>query len=72
MRFLSYAHYIPCVTQDTAELSSQETPTAYIMWRFAGQRRPRVTEFKTDELSVDEEHANREWSLTVLNGFIVI
>ena len=69
MRFLSYAHYIPCVTQDTAELSSQETPTAYIMWRFAGNDDRESLEFKTDELSVDEEHANREMELNSFKWF---
>ena len=69
MRFLSYAHYIPCVTQDSAELSSQETPTAYIMWRFAGNDDRESLEFKTDELSVDEERANREMELNSFKWF---
>eukprot|EP00438_Fugacium_kawagutii_P016632 Skav205652 [mRNA] locus=scaffold458:167059:187392:+ [translate_table: standard] len=34
-----------------------ETPTAYIMWRFAGNDDRESLEFKTDELSVDEEKA---------------
>merc|ERR1712194_920773 len=35
----------------------QETPTQYIMWRFAGNDDKESLEFQTKELSVDEEKA---------------
>ena len=35
----------------------QETPTQYIMWRFAGNDDKESIEFKSDELSVEEESA---------------
>merc|ERR1719464_2662759 len=39
------------------EKHMQETPTQYIMWRFAGNDDKESIEFKTDSLSVDEEAA---------------
>merc|ERR1711981_960831 len=38
----------------------QETPTQYIMWRFAGNDDKESLEFKTTELSVDEESARAQ------------
>ena len=37
----------------------QETPTQYIMWRFAGNDDKESIEFKFDELYVDEVSAAR-------------
>ena len=37
------------------EKHMQETPTLYIIWRFAGNGDKESIEFKSDELSVDEE-----------------
>ena len=39
------------------EEHTQETPTQYIMWRFAGNDDKESIEFKSDELAVDEESA---------------
>eukprot|EP00933_Yihiella_yeosuensis_P032012 TRINITY_DN255_c0_g1_i2.p1 TRINITY_DN255_c0_g1~~TRINITY_DN255_c0_g1_i2.p1 ORF type:complete len:1042 (+),score=355.23 TRINITY_DN255_c0_g1_i2:83-3208(+) len=39
------------------EKHMQSTPTAYIMWRFAGNDDKESVEFKSQELSVDEEAA---------------
>merc|ERR1719359_1869044 len=39
------------------ERHMQETPTEYIMWRFAGNDDKESVEFKSAELSVDEEQA---------------
>merc|ERR1719198_2261437 len=39
------------------EKHMQETPTQYIMWRFAGNDDKESLEFKSDKLSVDEEEA---------------
>merc|ERR1712099_46907 len=39
------------------EKHMQETPTEYIMWRFAGDDDKESVEFKSTELSVDEEAA---------------
>ena len=41
------------------EKHMQETPTQYIMWRFAGNDDKESIEFKFDELYVDEESAAR-------------
>ena len=50
-------------------LGRQETPTAYIMWRFAGNDDRESLEFKTDELSVDEEKAGEDmWSWAEASG----
>jgi elongation factor 3 len=38
----------------------QETPTQYIMWRFAGNDDKESLEFQTKELSVDEEKARSQ------------
>merc|ERR1719310_1129438 len=51
------------------EKHMQETPTAYIMWRFAGNDDRESLEFKTDELSVDEEAARaRKWCIDSVTG----
>merc|ERR1712117_685845 len=39
------------------EKHMQETPTEYIMWRFAGNDDKESLEFKSTDLSVDEEKA---------------
>jgi elongation factor 3 len=47
----------------------QETPTQYIMWRFAGNDDRESIEFKTEELSVDEEAARaRKWCVDAVTG----
>mmetsp|Transcript_1931 Transcript_1931/g.4905 ORF Transcript_1931/g.4905 Transcript_1931/m.4905 type:complete len:1044 (-) Transcript_1931:196-3327(-) len=47
----------------------QETPTAYIMWRFAGNDDKESVEFKSQELSVDEEKARSEkWCIDTVTG----
>ncbi|CAK9004790.1 unnamed protein product [Durusdinium trenchii] len=51
------------------EKHMQETPTAYIMWRFAGNDDRESLEFKTDELSVDEEKArSQKWCIDSVTG----
>merc|ERR1711957_390897 len=47
----------------------QETPTAYIMWRFAGNDDKESIEFKSTELSVDEEKARaQKWCIDSVSG----
>ena len=48
------------------EKHMQETPTQYIMWRFAGNDDKESIEFKSDELSVDEESARSVKSVSVV------
>merc|ERR1712139_588147 len=49
----------------------QKTPTEYIMWRFAGKDDKESIEFKTQELSVDEEKARREkWCIDGTTGSV--
>jgi len=51
------------------EKHMQETPTAYIMWRFAGNDDRESIEFKSQELSVDEESARaRKWCIDSTSG----
>merc|ERR1711972_1204046 len=51
------------------EKHMQETPTAYIMWRFAGNDDKESLEFKSQELSVDEEKARAvKWCLDATTG----
>jgi len=51
------------------EKHMQVTPTEYIMWRFAGNDDKESVEFKSAELSVDEEHArSQKWCLDAVNG----
>merc|ERR1719499_2224856 len=51
------------------EKHMQETPTQYIMWRFAGNDDRESLEFQTDELSVDEEKArSRKWCIDSVTG----
>merc|ERR1719217_1157676 len=46
-----------------------ETPTEYIMWRFAGNDDKESLEFKTTELSVDEEKARAaKWCVDGVTG----
>merc|ERR1712048_1480787 len=46
------------------EKHMQETPTQYIMWRFAGNDDKESLEFKSTELSVDEEKARaKKWCI---------
>merc|ERR1712048_1187908 len=42
------------------EMHMQKTPTQYIMWRFAGNNDKESLDFKTDELTVDEEAARQQ------------
>jgi len=47
----------------------QETPTQYIMWRFAGNDDKESIEFKSQELSVDEEAArSKKWCIDSVTG----
>merc|ERR1719159_1407936 len=49
----------------------QETPTAYIMWRFAGDDDKESIEFKSTELSVDEEKARAvKWCVDATSGAV--
>ena len=51
------------------EKHMQETPTAYIMWRFAGNDDRESIEFKTEDLSVDEEKARaQKWCIDSVTG----
>merc|ERR1712019_186706 len=51
------------------EKHMQETPTQYIMWRFAGNDDKESLEFKSTELSVDEESARaQKWCIDVTSG----
>merc|ERR1719410_1760997 len=53
------------------EKHMQETPTAYIMWRFAGNDDKESIEFKTDDLSVDEEKAREQkWCIDSVTGSV--
>jgi len=46
------------------EKHMQETPTQYIMWRFAGNDDKESIEFKSQDLSVDEEKARaQKWCI---------
>merc|ERR1719159_1009395 len=51
------------------EKHMQSTPTAYIMWRFAGNDDKESIEFKSDSLSVDEEAARAtKWCVDNVSG----
>merc|ERR1712056_36321 len=51
------------------EKHMKETPTQYIMWRFAGNDDKESLEFKTAELSVDEEAARAaQWCIDSVSG----
>jgi len=51
------------------EKHMQETPTQYIMWRFAGNDDKESLEFKSTELSVDEEKARAtKWCIDTVTG----
>merc|ERR1719201_947309 len=51
------------------EKHMQETPTQYIMWRFAGNDDKESLEFKSDKLSVDEEEARaQKWCIDGVRG----
>jgi len=51
------------------EKHTQETPTQYIMWRFAGNDDKESLEFQTKELSVDEEKARSQlWCIDGTTG----
>jgi len=51
------------------EKHMQETPTQYIMWRFAGNDDKESIEFKSTELSVDEEAARaQKWCIDPTSG----
>merc|ERR550537_1890815 len=51
------------------EKHMQETPTQYIMWRFAGNDDKESLEFKSQELSVDEEKARaQKWCIDSVTG----
>mmetsp|Transcript_70157 Transcript_70157/g.146771 ORF Transcript_70157/g.146771 Transcript_70157/m.146771 type:complete len:1044 (+) Transcript_70157:76-3207(+) len=53
------------------EKHMQETPTAYIMWRFAGNDDKESVEFKSQELSVDEEKARAtKWCIDSVTGTV--
>jgi elongation factor 3 len=53
------------------EKHMQETPTQYIMWRFAGNDDKESLEFKSTELSVDEEKARAEkWCIDSVSGAV--
>merc|ERR1711870_189745 len=51
------------------EKHMQRTPTQYIMWRFAGNDDKESIEFKSQELSVDEEKARAtKWCIDGVTG----
>merc|ERR1711981_924843 len=51
------------------EKHMQLTPTQYIMWRFAGNDDKESLEFKSTELSVDEEKARaQQWCIDSVSG----
>merc|ERR1711981_905253 len=51
------------------EKHMQRTPTDYIMWRFAGNDDKESVEFKSTELSVDEEKARSvQWCIDAVSG----
>merc|ERR1711868_48285 len=51
------------------EKHMRETPTEYIMWRFAGNDDKESLEFKSTELSVDEEKARAaKWCIDGVTG----
>merc|ERR1712083_337660 len=51
------------------EMHMQKTPTEYIMWRFAGNNDKESLEFKSQELSVDEEKARAaKWRVDGITG----
>merc|ERR1712159_752088 len=51
------------------EKHMQETPTQYVMWRFAGNDDKESLEFKSDKLSVDEEKARaQKWCIDSASG----
>merc|ERR1711972_279151 len=51
------------------EKHMQESPTQYIMWRFAGNDDKESIEFKSTELSVDEEKARAtKWCVDSVSG----
>jgi len=53
------------------EKHMQETPTQYIMWRFAGNDDKESVEFKSTELSVDEEKARAtKWCVDSVSGSV--
>merc|ERR1719464_1000893 len=53
------------------EKHMQETPTQYIMWRFAGNDDKESLEFKSTELSVDEEKARAtKWCIDGTTGAV--
>jgi elongation factor 3 len=53
------------------EKHMQKTPTEYIMWRFAGNDDKESIEFKTTELSVDEEKARaQKWCIDGVSGAV--
>merc|ERR1712226_1197737 len=53
------------------EKHMQETPTQYIMWRFAGNDDKESIEFKSQELSVDEEKARAtKWCIDTTTGCV--
>jgi len=53
------------------EKHMQETPTQYIMWRFAGNDDKESIEFKSQELSVDEEKARAmKWCIDTVSGAV--
>merc|ERR1711904_687070 len=53
------------------EKHMQKTPAEYIMWRFAGNDDKESIEFKTQELSVDEEKARAaKWCVDGTTGAV--
>merc|ERR1719194_295405 len=53
------------------EKHMRETPTQYIMWRFAGNDDKESLEFKSTELSVDEESArSQKWCTDSVTGTV--
>merc|ERR1712138_338788 len=53
------------------EKHMDKTPTQYIMWRFAGNDDKESLEFKSSELSVDEEAArSQKWCIDGVTGAV--
>merc|ERR1712194_851125 len=61
--------YVPQHAFHHLEKHVQESPTQYLMWRFAGNDDRESLEFKSTELSVDEEKARAtKWCIDSVTG----
>ena len=63
--------YVAQHASTTLRSTMQETPTQYIVWRFAGNDDKESIEFKSDELSVDELSARSvKWCIDGVTGSV--